>query len=455
MPAKGVYWSRDDKQEKGIIQMTNLSRRSLITGVTAAAGSLAIGQAAAKASPANRRVSTGRLAQGEKTELTMYHIWGTPPGGTPASSPSPMTQVITKFNETSTATTIADQTPGGYNEVLQKTQADIAAGNPPDIICVPWAFLNFAVEGLGLGNLEDVVGDAMSTLQPLVSESAWPLTTYTDGKIKGLPWGLSTPIFYYNRDIFDQAGINGDELFKTWDSLMAGLPALQEAVDGNPVFSLAYNKDWPAQTIVQSNGGRILMEDGKTFGFTSEEAKAALQTIADIDAAGFYDRGASTELRPSFVAGSVPIMQMSVASIGGLRNDVAFNLGTSTFPQFGEKPRLASTGGSFLAVFSQDESKYAAITEFLEFAVGPVGYPLWHQTGYVNVSTQELDIIPGQEPAYTQFTEGLERETNWPGSRGLEIQIAWQTYTERMFASDISVEDGVAQAFDEMTALIS
>jgi ABC-type glycerol-3-phosphate transport system substrate-binding protein len=434
--------------------MAKISRRSLVGGAAAGAGAVALGNSFAGAAPASSRPSASRKVQGDKTEIVMYHIWGTPPGGTPASSPSPMTQVITKFNETSTTATIADQTPGGYPDVLQKTQADIAAGSPPDVICVPWAFLNFAVEGLGLGNLEDVVGDAMSTLQPLVSESAWPLTTYSDGKIKGLPWGLSTPIFYYNRDIFDQAGINGDELFKTWDSLVAGLPALQEAVDGNPAFSLAFNKDWPTQTIVQSNGGRILMDDGKTFGFTSDEAKAALQTIADIDAAGFYDRGASAELRPSFVAGSVPIMQMSVASIGGLRNDVTFNLGTSTFPQFGDKPRRASTGGSFLAVFSQDPAKYAAITEFLEFAVGPVGYPLWHQTGYVNVSTQELDIIPGQEPAYAQFTEGLERETNWPGSRGLEISTVWATYCERMFAGDISVEDGVTQAFEEMTALL-
>lgn len=435
--------------------MTSISRRSLVAGAAAGAGAVALGQAATKAAPVSRGVSAGRRAQGEKTEVVMYHIWGTPPGGTPASSPSPMTQVITAFNEQSATTKIADQTPGGYPDVLQKTQADIAAGNPPDIICVPWAFLTFAVEGLGLRNIDEVLGDRMANLTPLISESAWPLCTYSDGGIKGMPWGLSTPIFYYNRDIFDQAGVNGEEAFKTWESLQAVLPQLQEAVDGNPVISLAYNKDWPAQTIIQSNGGRVLLEDGKTFGFTTDEAKAALQTIADIDAGGFYDRGASAELRPSFVAGSVPIMQMSVASIGGLRNDVTFNLGTSTFPQFGDKPRHASTGGSFLAVFSQDEAKYDAIAEFLEFAAGPVGYPLWHQTGYVNVSTQELDIIPGQEPAYQQFSEGLERETNWPGGRGLEIQTIWATYCERMFAGDISVEEGVTKANEEMTALVS
>jgi multiple sugar transport system substrate-binding protein len=276
--------------------------------------------------------------------------------------------------------------------------------------------------------------------------------TYSDGKVKGLPWGLSTPIFYYKADIFAQAGVNATELFATWESFAAGMPALQDALNGNPVFALSYNKDWAAQTIIQSNGGRVLNEDG-TFGFTSDEAKAALQTIADLDSAGFYDRGTSQELRPSFVAGSTAIMQSSVASLNGLRNEATFTLGTSTYPKFGEKPRVASTGGSFLGVYSQDEAKYAAITEFLAFCVGETGYPLWNQMGYVNVSTLDLPRLEGQDPAYQQFEEGLERETNWPGSRGLEIQETWQMTVERIWANDISVEDGVNEALDEMNRL--
>src|SRR5699024_3045151 len=123
---------------------------------------------------------------------------------------------------------------------------------------------------------------------------------------------------------------------------------LQETLEGNPVFSLMYNKDWPAQTLIQCNGGRVMNEDG-TFGFTSEEAMEAMQTVADLDKQGLYDRGAKPELRPSFVAGSTGIYQASVASLNGLQNEVSFNLGTSTWPKFGDKPVISSTGGSFLA----------------------------------------------------------------------------------------------------------
>lgn len=240
--------------------------------------------------------------------------------------------------------------------------------------------------------------------------------------------------------------------FETWESLTAALPAIQEALGGNPPFSLSYNKDWPTQTIVQSNGGRILNDDG-SFGFASDESKAALQAIADIDAAGLYDRGTREELRPNFIAGSTAILQMSVASLGGVRTDATFNFGTSTFPKFGDQARVASTGGSFLGVYSNQEDRYEGITEFFTYAVGEVGYPIWNQVGYVNVSTIEVPRLEGQDPAYEQFEEGLTRETNWPGSRGLEIQQVWEQMVTRIYAGDIDVESGVNEALEQATSL--
>jgi multiple sugar transport system substrate-binding protein len=432
--------------------MQKISRRTLVGSGAAAAGALAVNRSFAGAAPVYLRGNVNRATQADgRQEVLFYHIFGTPPGGTPAETPSPMTQLITAFNEQSTTTFIKDQTPGNYTETLQKTQADLAAGNPPDLVTTPWAFLNYAVEGLGIKNIADIVGSEMDSLRGMVSESAWPLVDY-DGELKGLPFGLSTPIFYYNADVFATAGVDPVAAFATWESLVAALPAVSEALGGNPPFALSYNKDWATQTIVQSNGGRILNVDG-TFGFTSDQAKAALQTIADIDAAGYYDRGTSAELRPNFIAGSTAILQMSVASLGGVNRDATFNFGTSTFPKFGEQQRIASTGGSFLGVYSNKEERYESITEFLKFAVGEVGYPIWNQVGYVNVSTQDVPRLEGQDPAYQQFEEGLERETNWPGSRGLEIQQVWEQTVTRIYANDIEVEAGVAEAFEQATRL--
>ena len=432
--------------------MAKISRRMLAGGSAVAAGALAAKSPLASAAPVFLRGNVNRANQADgRNEIVFYHIWGTPPGGTLAETPSPMSQLIAAFNEQSTTTFVNDQTPGNYTETLQKTQADLAAGNPPDLVSTPWSMLNYAVEGLGIRNIADIVGSEMETLTGMVSESAWPLVDY-NGELKGLPFGLSTPIFYYNADVFETAGVDPVAAFATWDSLAEAMPALSDALGGTPPFSLSYNKDWPAQTIIQSNGARVLNTDG-TFGFTSDEAKAALQTIADFDANGFYDRGTAQELRPNFIAGSTAILQMSVASLGGVNRDATFNFGTSTFPKFGDNQRIASTGGSFLGIYSDKEDRYESITEFLKFAIGEVGYPIWNQIGYVNVSTLEVPRLNGQDPAYQQFEEGLERETNWPGSRGLEIQQVWEQTVTRIFANDIDVESGVSEALEQANRL--
>ena len=433
--------------------MAEVSRRRFMGRAAAVAGVAAVGGTSlAKAAPGANPATRQPRAQDSKTEITIYHIWGTPPGGTPAATPHPMTQVIDAFNAQSQTVTVATSTPGNYYETLQKTQADLAAGNPPDLVSVPWAFLNYAVDGLAVKELTTVAGDGYDALRASISETAWELVT-RDDKVYGFPWGLSTPIVYYNADVFQAAGVDPAVAFDTWASFAAEAPKIQEALGGNPVLSLTYNKDWPAQTLIQSNGGRVMNDDG-TFGFTSPEAKEAMQTIADLDKAGLYDRGTADELRPSFVAGSTAVFVSSVASLNGLVNEVTFKLGTSTWPKFGEKPVVASTGGSFLGVFSGDESKYAAVVEFLTYCASAEGYGLWNKTGYINISNHELERLPGQEPAYAQFETGLIRETNWPSARGVEAGSTWDGYCERMWANDISVEEGVTRALEEINAII-
>ncbi len=429
--------------------MSHVTRRKFIGQV--AAGSAALAAPSVAGAARAPQTATHKLAQ-EKTEVVVYHIWGTPPGGEQAETLHPMMQVIEAFNAQSDSVTITSLTPGNYYETMQKTQADLAAGNPPDLVSIPWAFLEYAVEGLGVRPLTDIAGDQFETLQGMMSETSWPLVT-KDDTVWGFPWGLSTPILYYNADLLKQADVDPAVMFDTWENFATESLKVQEAMGGKPVLSLSFNKDWPAQTIIQSNGGRVMNDDG-TFGFTSDEAKQAMQTIADLDNQGLYDRGAAAELRPNFLTGNSAVFQGSVASLGGIAREATFEFGTSTWPKFGDKPVVASTGGSFLGCFTQDEAKYAAVTEFLTFCAGEEGYPLWNQTGYVNISNLELERLDGQDPAYDQFEAGLIRETNWPGLRGVEAGSTWDVYCERMWANDISVEEGVNQAYEEIKSIV-
>lgn len=433
--------------------MTRSTRRQFVGGAAATAAAIGVGVSQVSAAPEASGSPVLAASQDGATEVVFSHIWGTPPGEQAAENKHPAEQVIDAFNEQSTDVTVTSQTPSGnYYEVLQQLQAALAAGDPPALTITPWASINYANEGLGVIALEDVAGDEVTEVFSNLREQVIPLVQVED-KTVGVPFAFSCPVIYYNADILEQAGVDPAVLLETWTSLLEEGPKVQEALDGNPVIGFGTNLDWPAQSIIQSNGGTV-MNDEQQPTMDSPEAIEAMQAIADLDEAGLYDRSTTSETRASFVAGSTALWVGSIASLGGLRRDVAFNLQTSTFPVFEGKPRRMSSGGSFIGMYAREEEQQQAAWEFLKYALSQEGYEIWMQTGYLNATTYDIPMLEGQEAAYTQLEEGLTRETAWPTARGGELQAIWGNYVARIWANDISAEEGCAAAAEEIRMVI-
>jgi len=421
--------------------MTQISRRTLVGGAAAAAAAMGTG------------VQFRAMAQDEPVEVVFSHIWGTPPGEQAAENKHPAEQVIDAFNEQSTDVKVVSQTPSGnYYEVLQQAQAAMAAGNPPALVITPWSNIHYAYEGLGVVPLEDVAGDEVAEVFANLREQVVPLVQIEDQTV-GVPFAFSCPVIYYNADILGEAGVDPEVLFESWASLLDEVPKVQEVLGGNPLIGFGTNLDWPAQSIIQSNGGVVMSEEQEPA-MDSPEAIEAMQAIADLDSAGLYDRSTTSETRASFLAGSIPVWVGSIASLGGLRNNATFDLQTHTFPVFEGKPRKMSSGGSFIGMYARDEEQQQAAWEFLKYALSEPGYQIWMQTGYLNATTYDIPMLEGQEPAYTQLEEGLTRETAWPTARGGELQAIWGDYVARIWANDISAEEGCRAAAEEIKSVI-
>lgn len=421
--------------------MTQISRRTLVGGAAAAAAAMGTG------------VQFRAMAQDEPVEVVFSHIWGTPPGEQAAENKHPAEQVIDAFNEQSTDVKVVSQTPSGnYYEVLQQAQAAMAAGNPPALVITPWSNIHYAYEGLGVVPLEDVAGDEVAEVFANLREQVVPLVQIEDQTV-GVPFAFSCPVIYYNADILGEAGVDPEVLFESWASLLDEGPKVQEFLGGNPLIGFGTNLDWPAQSIIQSNGGVVMSEEQEPA-MDSPEAIEAMQAIADLDSAGLYDRSTTSETRASFLAGSIPVWVGSIASLGGLRNNATFDLQTHTFPVFEGKPRKMSSGGSFIGMYARDEEQQQAAWEFLKYALSEPGYQIWMQTGYLNATTYDIPMLEGQEPAYTQLEEGLTRETAWPTARGGELQAIWGDYVARIWANDISAEEGCRAAAEEIKSVI-
>ncbi|SES21951.1 carbohydrate ABC transporter substrate-binding protein, CUT1 family [Butyrivibrio fibrisolvens] len=151
-------------------------------------------------------------------------------------------------------------------------QTRIAGGTAPD--CFEMNIENFvayASKGI-LAELSDVDTSALN-------KTALSAFSY-DGKQYALPENFSTVILVYNKDLFDQAGI--DYPTSTWtredvDKAAEAIRALGDNIYGiyQPV---TYNEFYK---VAAQYGGRLVSEDGKSFTINSEENIKALQSMVD------------------------------------------------------------------------------------------------------------------------------------------------------------------------------
>ena len=112
---------------------------------------------------------------------------------------------------------------------------------------------------------------------------------------------------------------------------------------------------------------------------------------------GSYYTSINTEVRPSFIAGALAVMQGSIAGGGGITKDAAFKFSVHPFPTFPDKQRLMNSGGSFIGVYARDDEQKKATWDFIKFVISQEGMDIWMKTGYLNSTTFEVPLLPGRK----------------------------------------------------------
>jgi putative chitobiose transport system substrate-binding protein len=103
-----------------------------------------------------------------------------------------------------------------YDAFQQKMIAAIASGKAPDLVNMntPWV-IDFVGQN-ALSPIDEYVTDVDKYLY---LPNYWDVTVI-DGKSYALPWYLSPQIMLYNKQIFEEAGLDLNEPPKTWDEII-------------------------------------------------------------------------------------------------------------------------------------------------------------------------------------------------------------------------------------------
>lgn len=171
-----------------------------------------------------------------------------------------------------------------YKDYFTKLETSATGGKAPDVFWVNVLHLDSYVEGGILADLTDAIAD--SDINDSYSETL--VNNYVrDGKNYGVPKDFDTNALWYNKEMFDQAGVAYPTDDMTYEDLVALATELKDKLpDGVYPFACPVDfQTWYYQTVF-ANDGWILNDDATETGYTDEKTMAGIQCWIDMINAG-------------------------------------------------------------------------------------------------------------------------------------------------------------------------
>lgn len=166
-----------------------------------------------------------------------------------------------------------------WNEYWTLLEAGAQGGEMPDVF---WMHSNESQRYMSNEILLDLTEKASGS--ELVDMSKYPeeikeLYTY-DGKVYGIPKDIDTVALWYNKTMFDEAGVAYPDETWTWDTVVENAKKLTKE-DGSQ-YGIAIRNDNNQEAyynIVYDLGGEIISEDKKASGYDDPNTIKAMQYI--------------------------------------------------------------------------------------------------------------------------------------------------------------------------------
>jgi multiple sugar transport system substrate-binding protein len=296
--------------------------------------------------------------------------------------------------------------PVGWDQCQDKVTTLAAAGTPPALAYVGSRTLKqFASNDL-------IIPVAMSDADKAAYYPNIPETVTFEGKQWGVPVAFSTKSFYWNKDLFKQAGLDPEKPPTTWAEELADAKTIKEktGIAGFGVVAKTYDNTmhqflhW-----VYTNNGKVLDADGKIVLDSPEnlEALTALKAMVPYAEEGptAYEQN---EVRAIFLDGKIGMIHASVGAVNKLK-DAKFKWGVANLPL---GPHAKGPGTLLitdsLAIFKGSGVEDKA-TDLAKFLTNPENQFVYE----VSTGLTPLRPVPGvkdlvsKDPSWQPFLDGI------------------------------------------------
>ena len=348
-----------------------------------------------------------------------------------------------------------------WDSLFQKLMPALIAGSGPDLMGYDVSRLP---EFAKAGKLEPIDGyfkDSELDRNVLV-KSLMDASVYK-GSLYGVPMGFASMCMYYNKDHFNDAGLNPaqppanlEELRAAWKRL------LKKDAAGNVI---RYPQAWGIKltvpmipVIIWDHGAEIVTDGGKS-GLDDPKAIKAMDFLAD----GFLNLRVSPigltgqEADNLFAAGKASIEWNGPWAINGFRG-AGINLGIAEVPA-GPEGRVTWSSGTVI-VMNKDSKAKDASWKFMEFWNSSKTQKYWAKT--VAFPPTRLDLVDNptlkENPDLVLFMRAARYgKVYLPGIAGvgkIENEVLVPLY-ESIFYGQKGVKEAMLEAHRKLNAILA
>ena len=271
----------------------------------------------------------------------------------------------------------------------QRLALDFAAGTPADVVLLNYrSYAQFAAQG------------ALEPLGPYldVSRLLKPADFYAQaldpfrwkGQLTCIPQNLSSLVVYYNKDLFDAAGLPYPSDDWTWDDFLATAQALTLDTDGDgqtDQFGLGTEASiLRVAPFIWQNGGELVVLNDKgapiRLALDTPAASEAIQWFVDLQTTHHVvpnaEEEAAEDSESRFQNGRTAMYLNSRRVTPTFREITGFDWDVAALPRGAEPAGVLHSDGYCMTAATEDKD---AAWHFIEFANGYEGQTIIAQTG--------------------------------------------------------------------------
>jgi multiple sugar transport system substrate-binding protein len=338
----------------------------------------------------------------------------------------------------------------GWNDFAPKLQSMIAAGTPPDVVAIQneGAFVSkgFVVP------LDDLIARDID-LDRFVNGGAEPAY---DGKVYGFRHDTSYWMLYYNKDMFDAAGIDYPPAegwtIEEFMDVACQLSRPEEGIWG------MHNINWLTGFLVQQQGLPFLeMVDGvPQYRIDAPETMAFYQQLADFinvsKCQPSADDTASLGGADPFIAGKTAMQFNGNWAFGGMKDNAAFNYGVAPLPGL-KQPNV----GMKIGIVSSSKNQEAAweFVKWLTYEPEAVRFRTERGMGQPAIADEQATDIYLSGPTTPDGAAEVLEVFADPSNGFTELDVPGKAEAQNIINPVVDeVINGTAQAVDVIPAAV-